>query len=147
MANAASAADTGTGLMKPLPWKSLSEIEPAHEYVALATFFHLKSFLTTFRFLRMARRVMEQLEAGPPGLVGFSLRAKPLSRRYWTLSVWEDGQELMNFIRNRPHLTAMEQLAPKMRVFDSARWSTLRGGYPPPWVEAYRRLSEKRVAG
>lgn len=135
------------GLMRPLPWKSLSEAEPDREYTVLATFFHLKSFLTTFRFLRMARRVMEQLEAGPPGLVGFSLRAKLLRRHYWTLSVWEDRQGLMSFIRSRPHLTAMERLAGEMRAFDSARWSAFGTGYPPPWKEAYRRLAEKRVAG
>ena len=131
--------------MKPLPWKSLSEVDPAREYTVLATFFYLKSFLTTFRFFRMVRRVTEQLETGPPGLVGFSLRAKPLSRRYWTFSVWQDPKGLMSFVRNRPHLTAMEQLAPEMRAFDTARWSMFGRGYPPPWEEAYRRLTEKRA--
>jgi hypothetical protein len=133
--------------MRPVPWTSLSEVESNREYLSLATFFHLNSFLTTFRFLGMANRVTEQLRAGPPGLVGFSFLAKPLSRRYWTLSVWEEGRALMSFIRKRPHLTAMEQLAPRMRAFDSVRWTTLGTGYPPSWREALRQLDEKHAAG
>ena len=123
----------------------MSEVEPDGEYLFLVTYFHLKSLFTTFRFLRTAGRVTRQLEAGPPGLVGFSLLAKPLSRRFWTLSVWHEDRALMRFVRNRPHLAAMEDLAPRMRAFDSVRWTASAAGYPPDWQEALRRLDDKRA--
>jgi hypothetical protein len=132
--------------MKPLPWTSLSEVEGDREYVFLATQFHVKSVFTTVRFLRMAGRVTEQLQAGPTGLVGFALWAKLLSGRFWTLSVWEDGRALGSFIRTRPHLTAMEELAPKMRVFRSARWNASGRTRPPSWQEALERLAEQTPA-
>jgi heme-degrading monooxygenase HmoA len=131
--------------MRPVPWKSFSEVEPDRRYLYLATFFHLRSLVTTFRFIRMAGRVTEQLQAGPPGLVGFSLMAKPLTRRYWTLSVWEGPGSLMDFVRSRPHRTAMEELASKMRAFDSTRWHDSGIAYPPPWPEALRRLTTERA--
>lgn len=131
--------------MKPIPWKSVSGVEPDRDYVFLVTFFHLKSVLTTARFLRTTRAVIEQLEAGAPGLVGYSLLARPLSRRYWTLSVWDEGRALMRFVRDRPHLTAVEDLAPRMRAFDAVRWTGSGAGYPPTWQEALRRLDEKRA--
>jgi hypothetical protein len=133
--------------MRPVPWRSLSEAERDRPYLYLATFFHLRSALTTFQFLSMANKVTEQLRSGPQGLVGFSLMAKPLSRRYWTLSVWDEERALFRFIRERPHLTAMEQLAPKMRAFDSVRWTDPGANCPPSWAEALRRLAEADGGG
>ena len=55
------------------------------------------------RFFRAATALRKQL-AGAEGLVGYSLRAKPLSRSYWTLSVWNDQTALEQFMRT-PALT------------------------------------------
>jgi hypothetical protein len=40
------------------------------------------------RFFRGVSAVRKQL-ANADGLVGYTLRAKPLARDYWTLSVWK----------------------------------------------------------
>ena len=33
------------------------------------------------------------------GLIGYTLRAKPLARHYWTLLVWKDNTALREFMR------------------------------------------------
>ena len=128
--------------MKPLPWRSLSPERPGERYVYVATFFHLRSVRTTWRFLRTASRVQKHLESGPRGLLGFSIQAKPLRRRYWTLSAWEDPAAVTRFVGADPHRSAMGSLARKMRAFDSVQWVGAASGHPPSWQEALRRLSE-----
>ena len=132
--------------MKPLPWRSLSPARPGRRYVYVATFFHLRSVSTTWQFLRWAGRVQKHLESGPPGLLGFSLMAKPLSRRYWTLSAWEEPAAVTRFVRADPHRSAMGSLARKMRAFDSVQWAGSASGHPPSWEEALGRLTGVRGA-
>ena len=50
---------------------------------------------------------------------GSSLLARPLSKRFWTLSVWKNEDALRAFVQHQPHLRIMTALvAPK------------RGDYP-----------------
>lgn len=66
------------------------------------------------RFFRAVRLVRKQL-ADAQGLVGYTLRAKPLARDYWTLSVWVDREALHAFMRTPPHVGVMSSLKPLMR--------------------------------
>jgi hypothetical protein len=129
--------------MRPVPWTWMSDLESGRAYLHLLTFFHLRSVLGTVEFFRMTSRITAQLQAAPPGLVGYAFKAEPLGRRYWTLSVWKDARSLMGFVREPPHRLAMEQLAPKMRTFDSVRWTDTGSG-PPSWDDALRRVAEAR---
>ena len=132
--------------MRPLPWKALTEPEPGRTYVFVATRFHLRSLADTIRFFRAARPVTALLEGGPLGLVGFSLMARPLARRFWTLSVWEEEGSVERFVGDPTHVAAIRRLRTGLRTFDSVRWSDGGAACPPSWDEALDLLA-RRDAG
>ncbi len=66
---------------------------PGNTYLVMASHLPLKRITSTVRFMRAVMAVRRQLSAAD-GLVGYTLRAKPLSRDYWTLSVWRDRAAL-----------------------------------------------------
>jgi hypothetical protein len=104
------------------------------------TFFRVKSLRVMLGFYLMTRKVVRRLEAGPDGLIGYALDARPFQRRFWTLSVWRDRRSLLAFIRGEPHLEAMRTMPPRMEAFQAADW-TGPLSESPPWDEAFRRLS------
>ena len=52
-----------------------------------------------------------------------SLRAKPLARDYWTLSVWKDNTALRDFMRTSPHIQLMTSLKPYMGPTKFVTWT------------------------
>ena len=58
----------------------------------------LKRITASVRFFRAVSAVRKQL-ATAEGLIGYTLRAKPQARDYWTLSVWKDDTALRQFMR------------------------------------------------
>jgi hypothetical protein len=55
------------------------------------------------------------------GLVGYTLRARPLAGDYWTLSIWRDANALRAFVAAAPHVTLMSSLRPVMGATAFAR--------------------------
>jgi quinol monooxygenase YgiN len=98
-----------------------------------------------FRFLRHTSAIQKQL-AGAEGAVGFSVRASPLTREFWTLSVWTDRGALMKFTRNLPHSQVMKSLEGHMRKTVFIEWQCKGSELPPSWKSALRRF-EGRQAG
>lgn len=72
--------------MPDLPWTARAEMEPGSDYLVMASHLPLKRISATVRFFRGVAAVRRQLAAAD-GLVGYTLRARPLARDYWTLSV------------------------------------------------------------
>ena len=99
--------------MPDIRWTAAGQMEPGREYVVMASHLPLRSITSTPRFFRAVAAIREQLR-GAEGLVGYTLRAKPLARRYWTLSVWTDGSALQAFMRTPPHVGVMGSLKPFM---------------------------------
>ena len=99
--------------MPDLPWTARAEMEPGSDYLVMASHLPLKRITATVRFFRAASAVRKQL-ATADGLVGYTLRAKPLARDYWTLSVWTDETALGQFMRTPPHVQVMTSLKPFM---------------------------------
>jgi heme-degrading monooxygenase HmoA len=95
--------------MPALPWTSVNRPDPEREYVALVSILPLRRFGATIRFLRAVQAIRSQLGTAP-GLVGYSLLAKPVARRYWTLSLWEDESALKEFVGTEPHAGIMRSL-------------------------------------
>jgi len=124
------------------PWKSLQAPEPQREYLVLLTYLPLKRFLSMRRFGRDAGQIEAQLEA-TPGLLGYSLRAKPLRRRFWTLSAWTDERALREFVRTEPHGRVMTELPPHMGPTKFFRWTAPGSALPPSWDDALRREQEE----
>jgi hypothetical protein len=45
--------------------------------------------------------------------MGYCLRAKPLCRKFWTLSGWENERALMDFVAQVLHGEVLKALAPR----------------------------------
>ncbi len=99
--------------MPALPWKLFRTVEVEREYLALLTMLPLRSYRAMPWFLRFTRQIQRQLR-GASGLLGYSLLARPLWKQFWTLSVWEGGTLLADFVCQIPHRTATVAPQPDM---------------------------------
>jgi len=122
------------------PWKSVSPLEPGNDYVVLASSIPPLSRSSTWRLFRGASAVRKQL-ADTPGVVGFSLLARPWRKQYATLSVWTDEPSLSAFAAAQPHGQLMSQLSAEMGPTKFVRWTIRGSDGPPSWSDALPRLS------
>ena len=123
----------------PLPWRALAEPDAGGEYLVVLTYLPVRRLTRLPRFLRYVAKIRKQLDAGPEGLLGYSLLARPFSSNYWTLSVWQDAEQMGRFLRERPHLDAMEKLPGDLTGFRTARWKAPGHALPPSWDDALAR--------
>jgi quinol monooxygenase YgiN len=126
--------------MPDLPWTSRSEMEPGLEYLVMASHLPLKRITSTIRFFRGVSAVRKQL-ARADGLIGYTLRAKPLARDYWTLSVWKDRAALREFMRTAPHAALMSSLSPLMGPTKFVEWNITADDGRPSFAGALERLA------
>jgi quinol monooxygenase YgiN len=125
--------------MPDIPWTAAGQLEPGREYVVMASHLPLRSATSTLRFFRAVAAVGKQLRSAQ-GLIGYTLRAKPLARDYWTLSVWTDRSALHTFMRMPPHLGVMSSLKPCMRPTKFVQLSITAADGQPSSSEALERL-------
>jgi quinol monooxygenase YgiN len=123
-----------------LPWTARAQIEPGTEYLVMASHLPLKRISSTVRFFRAVSAVRRQL-AGAEGLVGYTLRAKPLARDYWTLSVWKDEGALREFMRTPPHVGVMTSLKPFMGPTKFVTWQISAADGQPTMTGALEHLA------
>jgi hypothetical protein len=97
-------------------------MEPGTDYLVMASHLPLRRITATVRFFRGVSAVRKQL-ATADGLIGYTLRAKPLARDYWTLSVWKDNTALRVFMRTSPHIQLMTSLKPYMGPTKFVTWT------------------------
>src|SRR6266852_9480178 len=121
--------------MLPLPWKTLAPPDSNREYLALLSFLPLKHYRMIPKFLWLTFETQRQLHKSK-GLIGYSLHAQPLRRRFLTLSVWEDQQSLMDFVRQAPHGQIMQTLAPHMDKMQFVQRKVKASDIPLKWDEA-----------
>jgi hypothetical protein len=115
-------------------------MEPGQQYVAMASHLPLNKIASTVTFFRGVTAVRKQL-AGADGLVGYTLRAKPLAHDYWTLSVWTDRDALTDFMRSPPHVGLMSSLQPLMGPTKFVHWEITAANGQPTWEVAMERLA------
>lgn len=125
--------------MPALPWKAVAVADANAEYVVLASSLPLRRFGASLRFFGYVRAIRGQL-GHSSGLIGYSLWAKPLAKRYWTLSVWVDEAALDEFMRTSPHVEIMARLKPDMRPTKFVRWTVKGSEAQVSWADALRRL-------
>ncbi|CAA9470125.1 MAG: hypothetical protein AVDCRST_MAG65-695 [uncultured Solirubrobacteraceae bacterium] len=123
----------------PSPWKAFGRPDAASSYLVILTNLPVRRLTALPGFLNYTRRIRAQLEAGPEGLVGYSLLAQPLRSNYWTLSAWESPAALGRFMREDPHREAMTQLRTTLRDFHTWRWDAAGSALPPSWDDALAR--------
>jgi len=106
----------------------------------MASHLPLRRLSATVRFFRAVNAVRGQL-AHTDGLVGYTLRARPLSRDYWTLSVWKDRDALNEFMRTSPHVGVMSSTKPLMNPTKFTFWSIKGADGRPNFTDALKRLA------
>jgi heme-degrading monooxygenase HmoA len=125
--------------MPDLPWTTRAEMEPGTEYLVMASHLPLTRITATVRFFRAVFAVRKQL-ATADGLVGYTLRAKPMARDYWTLSVWKDNDALREFMRTSPHVQVMSSLKPLMGPTRFVTWTISAADGRPSMAGALEHL-------
>lgn len=126
--------------MPDLPWTTRAGMEPGPEYLVMASHLPLKRISSTVRFFRGVSAVRKQLAAAD-GLVGYTLRAKPLARDYWTLSVWTNETALRELVRTSPHVGLMASLKPFMGPTKFVTWTIHAADGHPSLARALERLA------
>ena len=130
--------------MPASPWKTLREVKPEQDYLVQLTYLPLKRYSTIFRFLRFTSAIKKQLGC-TEGVVGFSMRASPLKRDFWTLSVWTDREALLTFTQNAPHGQIMDALDGHMRKTAFIEWQIKGSELPPSWEDALKRFAARQA--
>ena len=130
--------------MPASPWRTIGTPEPGSEVLALVSYLPLKSYWREPHFFFYTARVMKQL-ASAPGLLGYSLLARPLLRRFWTLSAWENAGALEGFVERPPHARIMTALTRHMDKTEFVRWTLKGSELPLRWDEALRRLEHSKT--
>ncbi|MGH3191503.1 MAG: hypothetical protein ACRDPY_30005 [Streptosporangiaceae bacterium] len=126
--------------MPDLPWTARTEMEAGTDYLVMASHLPLKRMTATVRFFRAVFAVRKQL-ATADGLVGYTLRARPLARDYWTLSVWKDDTALRQFMRTSPHVQVMTSLRPVMGPTKFVTWTASAADGRPSLAAALEHLA------
>ena len=124
------------------PWISSFNIkpEPELEYIVVITYLPLKSYLSFFEFFKHVRFVQEQLQQ-THGFIGFKLRADILTKKSYTMSVWEDAGSLKKFITSGTHGDLMSNCPEYLG--DDRKFITVfipGSDYPPCWEWAMEKL-------
>ena len=125
--------------MPTVPWRRRLVPEPGTQYLVMASRLPLRSLTKAPRFMALTVSVVRQLER-TDGLVGYSLRAQPLARTFWTLSAWTDATALARFTAEMPHRAVMAGLRPHMGPTRFETWTCPGSALPITWEEAVERL-------
>jgi hypothetical protein len=115
-------------------------MEPGRNYLVMASHLPLKRLTSTVQFFRGVLAIRKQLTSAE-GLIGYTLRAKPIARDYWTLSVWMDETLLRGFMRTAPHVGLMTSLKPAMGPTKFVQWEIAGTEGRPSWEVALQRLT------
>ena len=120
------------------PWIKFAAPDTNREYFALLSYLPLNKYPAFPAFFKFLFQIQRQLRS-TPGIIGYSLRARPLSRKFWTLSAWTDEKSLMDFVAKVPHGHAMKAMIPHMGPTNFTKWNVLGSDLPLPWEEVMRR--------
>ncbi len=120
------------------PWIKFATPDTNREYFALLSYLPLNKYRAIPAFLKFSFQIQKQLRT-TTGIIGYSLRAKLLSRNFWTLSAWADEKALMDFVVKIPHGQAMKAMMPNMGPTMFTKWKVLGSALPLQWEEAVQR--------
>ena len=120
------------------PWIKFATPDTNREYFALLSYLPLNKYRAIPAFLKFSFQIQKQLRT-TIGIIGYSLRAKLLSRNFWTLSAWADEKALMDFVVKIPHGQAMKAMMPNMGPTQFTKWKVLGSALPLQWEEAVQR--------
>ncbi len=120
------------------PWITFAPADAHREYFALLSYLPLNKYAAVPSFFRFSFQIQKQLRS-TPGAIGYALRANVFSRNFWTLSVWEDQEALMDFVAKNPHVEAMRAMTAHMGPTKFTQWKVAGSSLPLSWNEAMQR--------
>ena len=126
------------------PWRTLGPLEPGEQYLAVATLLRPHRRRSAFPLFAGVRRAGRQ--AVDAGALGFATEARPLARRYRTISVWAGEEDLARFAGSGAHGRLVAELGPSLECVSTARW-WIEGPSTPEWHDADRHLGDADVSG
>jgi hypothetical protein len=129
---------TGRMIDMDSPWIKFATPDRSREYFAFLSYLPLNKYRAIPAFLKFTFQIQKQLNS-TPGIIGYSLRAKPFSRNFWTLSAWENEQALKDFVVKLPHGDAMKAMIPHMAPTKFTKWKVLGSALPLRWEEAMEK--------
>jgi quinol monooxygenase YgiN len=121
------------------PWITFAPADAHREYHALLSYLPLNKYSAVPGFFRFSFQIQKQLRT-TPGVVGYALRAKILSRNFWTISVWEDQKALTEFVAKIPHCEAIRAMTPHMGASKFTQWKVAGSSLPLSRNEAMQSL-------
>jgi hypothetical protein len=127
--------------MPVIPWKMAETPVAGNRYLALISFLPVRHFRAIPKFFRLTSAIQRQLRTAP-GLIGYSLDARPFARKFWTLSVWRDQRSLMDFVRRLPHSRITQQLATYVGKSQFVQWQVEAQDIPLDWNSAKARITQ-----
>ncbi|MGB3365482.1 MAG: hypothetical protein WBB48_11980 [Thermodesulfobacteriota bacterium] len=130
--------------MPETPWISPYKIEPEPEkdYITVVTYLPLTSYLSFPNFFKHMQLIQKQLQQSH-GVIGFRMRADILSKRNYTISVWEDAKSLKNFITSGAHGETMAEVPDYLGEDRKFVTVFIKGKeFPPSWDWAMQKLKE-----
>ena len=127
--------------MITLPWIDgpAAKTTPPTPRTVMASRLELRHLRHVPAFLIAAIRLRHAI-AKADGATGLGLRARPLARTFWTLSVWTDQQALQAYNQTSLHRGIVERFRPRM-AGSTFRFFPAEDGMPPRWDDALRRLN------
>lgn len=128
--------------MPETPWISPFNIkpEPDKDYIAQITYLPLTSYIHFPNFFKHVKLVQNQLQK-THGLIGFKVRADILTKKAYTMSVWEDAMSLKNFINSGAHKDTMKESTEYLGKDRKFVTVFIKGSeFPPSWDWAIKML-------
>ncbi len=130
--------------MPAKPWPTFGAPNPDANSLALLSCLPLKSFARVLPFMFYTAQVINQLSAAP-GLLGYSLLARPLSKKFWTLSAWDTDADLHAFVRHPPRVRIVIALAPHVAKTEFICWPVKASQLPLQWEDALARFHNRSL--
>ena len=123
-----------------MPWQTSATAQLGKEYVALLSYLPVNTYWAIPRLMKFSLDTINQLKK-TPGVIGYSLAAEFTRRTFWTLSVWQNQQSLMDFVEAIPHSEIMKKLVPYMGKTQFAQWPVTADQLPLQWKDALPRIA------
>jgi hypothetical protein len=130
--------------MPSLPWVSVRDLDPDHDYVVMATRFVVRSRWQLLGVMNSTQQLWQSLPA-TAGMAGYAFSVSPLQGSLSTLTAWHDRSSLMSFVRSPVHASLVARTGPMMRGSLFADWMSAGAALPPTWQAAQERLAASRT--
>jgi hypothetical protein len=125
--------------MPTLPWTVPNPPPTRAEATVFASRFETRTRWGALKFFLRTPAIWRQVSRAP-GAYGATLKAQPLRRTFWTLSVWESPKALREFAASEPHRPLAAGLSGQMKDSEFLTWQARTDELPLDWKDVLPRF-------